>query len=298
MILKIGSNGPDVADLQEALGIAADGAFGPKTEAAVKEFQAQNGLTADGIVGPKTWAALGLASTDASERIYHTADGLAIERRMLPAGEYFEGPTKKEYLFLHHTAGGNNPFRTVDGWATDDRGRIATQFVVGGPNPKTGDTTYDGVVVECFDDGGYAWHLGKNGSQQMHKTSVGIEVCNFGWLTKSGDKYVTYVNTAVENDQVLDLGYAFRGQRYWHRYSEAQIDSLRKLILEVARRHGIDVRKGLVERLHSVSPAEAFDWNDDAYHGRIKGMWTHTNTRRDKTDLSPQPDLVAMLLSL
>jgi peptidoglycan hydrolase-like protein with peptidoglycan-binding domain len=35
-----------------------DGAFGPLTEAAVKEFQQGAGLTVDGIVGPLTWAAL------------------------------------------------------------------------------------------------------------------------------------------------------------------------------------------------------------------------------------------------
>lgn len=37
---------------------AADGVFGPKTDAAVRRFQRDNKLVADGIVGPKTWAAL------------------------------------------------------------------------------------------------------------------------------------------------------------------------------------------------------------------------------------------------
>jgi peptidoglycan hydrolase-like protein with peptidoglycan-binding domain len=38
---------------------AVDGAFGPKTEQAVKQFQTDFGLTVDGIVGPKSWAMLG-----------------------------------------------------------------------------------------------------------------------------------------------------------------------------------------------------------------------------------------------
>jgi putative chitinase len=55
MLLKNGSKGDDVKRLQEKLGIAADGSFGPGTEAKVKEWQAANGLTADGIVGDGTW---------------------------------------------------------------------------------------------------------------------------------------------------------------------------------------------------------------------------------------------------
>jgi peptidoglycan hydrolase-like protein with peptidoglycan-binding domain len=40
--------------MQEALGVGADGDFGPGTERALKEWQSANGLVADGIAGPKT----------------------------------------------------------------------------------------------------------------------------------------------------------------------------------------------------------------------------------------------------
>jgi putative chitinase len=56
--LRRGSKGDDVKKMQAKLGLAADGDFGPGTEAALKKWQAANGLTADGVAGPKTLAKL------------------------------------------------------------------------------------------------------------------------------------------------------------------------------------------------------------------------------------------------
>jgi putative chitinase len=56
MLLKKGSKGEEIKQLQSKLGLGADGVFGSGTEAAVKKWQADNGLTADGIVGEGTWA--------------------------------------------------------------------------------------------------------------------------------------------------------------------------------------------------------------------------------------------------
>ena len=44
--------------MQEALGIGADGDFGPGTERALKVWQHENDLVADGIAGPATLAKL------------------------------------------------------------------------------------------------------------------------------------------------------------------------------------------------------------------------------------------------
>ena len=52
--LRKGCKGEGVKMMQEALGIGADGDFGPGTERALKEWQSANGLVADGIAGPKT----------------------------------------------------------------------------------------------------------------------------------------------------------------------------------------------------------------------------------------------------
>lgn len=57
-VLKVGSKGAAVKEVQTLLGIAADGDFGPFTEKAVRAFQKEAGLVVDGIVGPYTLAKL------------------------------------------------------------------------------------------------------------------------------------------------------------------------------------------------------------------------------------------------
>ena len=56
--LQRGSRGQAVRVVQQALGIPADGIFGPQTQRAVRQFQQNNGLQVDGIVGRQTLAAL------------------------------------------------------------------------------------------------------------------------------------------------------------------------------------------------------------------------------------------------
>ena len=42
----------------------------------------------------------------------------------------------------------------------------------------------------------------------------------------------------------------------------------------------------------------AFEFNEDAFYGKVKGLLTHTNTRKDKFDMFPQDELIDMLVSL
>jgi N-acetyl-anhydromuramyl-L-alanine amidase AmpD len=301
MVLYKGCRNANVRLLQDALGCEPDGIFGPITEALVKEFQKEKGLWVDGIVGDKTWALLELASTDASEANIPDIDTgydvsvttLRINKHYLPKGQYIETPTKKEYLFLHHTAGWDNPYKVIDQWANDSRGRIATEFVVGGQSIKGDRTDWDGEVVQCIPGNGYGWHLGKNGNQEMHRNSVGIEVCSFGYL-KDGK---AYTGQLAHPGQICTLKKPFKGYTQWHRYSDAQIDALRELIIHIGDLHQIDIRKGLPELVKDKG-ADAFEWNVDAYYGRVKGLWSHTNTNKYKWDIFPQPEIMDMLVSL
>lgn len=57
-VLRRGAKGEEVKKMQAALGVTADGDFGPGTEAALKKWQGAHGLIADGVAGPKTLAKL------------------------------------------------------------------------------------------------------------------------------------------------------------------------------------------------------------------------------------------------
>ena len=293
MLIKTGSRGNEVKELQKFLGISADGIFGKGTETAVKKWQSKNGLVADGIVGPATWDAMGLATTDAQEKVYTTPNGLIVNQHFLPNGEYKEGPINAEYAFIHHTAGWNNPYKTIDSWGRDKRGAVATEFVLGGQKITDGNSDYDGVMVQAFPEGNYGWHLGGNGSQHMHVNSIGLEVNNFGYL-KDGK---TYVGTKAHESQIVTLDKPFRGYKQWHRYSDAQIEAIRLWILWIGERDSIDIRNGLPKWVKEKG-ADGFEFNQDAYYGKVKGLLTHTNTRKDKFDMFPQQELLDMLVSL
>jgi hypothetical protein len=292
MVFKIGYCGDEVKQIQLALGLKADGIFGKKTENAVIKFQKENGLFADGIVGEQTLDALNI-NFDTDLSVFNYCD-FDIDEYHLQKDEYLEGSYKNDYIILHHTAGGANPRAVVDGWSKDCIGKVATEFVVGGQNCKTGNAKYDGQIVRAFPEGCQGYHIGKSGSSHMNTHAVGIEICNFGYL-KDGK---TYTGTLADQSQIITLDSPFRGFLDWHKYSDEQINAVRELLLYISNRDNIDLHEGLYRWIHEDGVMKAFDFHEDAYDGKVKGLLTHTNIRKDKFDCSPQPNLVDMIMSL
>lgn len=289
--LKKGSKGESVKTLQEFLKITVDGDFGSKTESAVKSYQKKNGLVVDGVVGPKTWAHMGILNTDNAENS-EIQSSLDIKQHYMPVGTYFPGPVKKQWIFLHHTAGWENPYNVADMWARDTRGNVATEFILGGQSVRNGNAKFDGELVQCFPEGGYGWHTG-TGNSVMHRNSVAIEVCCMGQIVDGK----TYVGTVADPSQIVTLAKPFRGHKTWHRYSDEQIRVLKNWILYCANKYNIDPRVGLVEWVKEKG-ADGFDVLDLAKAEKTPGMYTHTNVIKSKVDMFPQPELIDMLLSL
>lgn len=312
-----------IKSIQSALNIPETGIYDEFTEAAVRNFQLRNALIPSGVVDADT-AQLLLSNvissgpvqddvippsdvtTDLSENSsnhkvnikklppYSTVNGKKIPNYL--------GPSKKEYLFLHHTAGWENPYNVVDIWAADTRGPVATQFIIGGPNCQTLSDKYDGEIVQCMDFKDYAWHNGLGGSP-LQVNAVAIEICNFGFVTKIGGRYQTYIGKSIDPSQVVDLGINWRGHRYFHRYSNRQLDSLKFIMELIAHETGIDISRGLRDRLKSMRKFDAFDF--DRSIGNIKGVYTHANVsglnkygQYEKWDLFPQDELCDLILSL
>ena len=128
----------------------------------------------------------------------------------------------------------------------------------------------------------------------MNTHSVGIELCNMGWV-KNGK---TYTGSIVRPDQIVSLKEPFREYINWHKYSDKQIQSLRELLLYIAERDNIDLHKGIYQWIKQEGAAKAFDFHQDAYNGKVKSLLCHSNIRKDKFDMSPQSELIDMILTL
>lgn len=226
---------------------------------------------------------------------------MEITKLQLEDGEYYKEVTIKKTIVLHHTAGGPNAINVISGaWEHDKTANggklpVATSYVIGGKMLKIPEM--DGKIYEAFDDKYYAHHLGcktKN-NLALNKQSIGIEICNWGPIVfkpgKNGvkDKYLTYVGTELTIDEVYKLDKPFRGYTYYHEYTDAQIMSLKLLLLHLSEKHKINIKKAW--------NLLSFELSKEALAGD-SGIWCHTNYRADKFDISPSPKMIAMLNSL
>ncbi len=172
---------------------------------------------------------------------------LNIQEILLKDSEYVKQEVTKDSIVIHHTAGSHRPDWVVKSWDKDNS-RVCTHYVIGGKSIKDGDTSWDGKVIRCFDEKYWGYHLGvkTSNSKALNSRAIGIEICNYGPIKKKSDgKFYNYVDGVVPAEDVIKLPGKFRGYEYYHKYTDAQIESTRQLILEIAARHNVDLNVGL-----------------------------------------------------
>jgi peptidoglycan hydrolase-like protein with peptidoglycan-binding domain len=137
--------GSGVAALQRALGIPADGIYGPQTRKAVRRFQRAHGLAVDGIAGPQTLAALGLSARSSSAPATGAATVLAriaqCESGGDPTAVSADGRYFGKYQFSRRTwrsvGGTGNPARASEA-EQDQRAAILYERAGTRPWPACG----------------------------------------------------------------------------------------------------------------------------------------------------------------
>jgi peptidoglycan DL-endopeptidase CwlO len=132
--LRSHSRGSGVAAAQRALGIAADGTYGPMTRSAVMAFQSAHGLEVDGIVGPQTAAALGLGGGQAAGPAPSAAITRSVQAKLGLGVDGVYGPITRSSVLAFQRAHGLE----VDGVVGPQT--LAALGISGAPS-TTGSTT-------------------------------------------------------------------------------------------------------------------------------------------------------------
>jgi N-acetylmuramoyl-L-alanine amidase len=157
----------------------------------------------------------------------------------VPFKDYYHEESPKSQIYLHHTAGtgiGDNVYK----WWGSDKPRVATCVII----------DRDGTIKQGFSSKYWAYHLGLSNAhfkneglsyRNLDKTSIGVELIGWGWVTKKNGKFMTYVNSEVDPEEVITLDKPFRGFKHWHKYTDAQIDSVVSLLKLWNDKYKIDI---------------------------------------------------------
>jgi N-acetyl-anhydromuramyl-L-alanine amidase AmpD len=208
-----------------------------------------------------------------------------IVQERLDSNQYNHEEHPKRQIYLHHTAGGPSA-TNVAKFFNSQPGRVATAFIIGAK----------GTIVQCFSSKHWAYHLGLNQEvfteagvsyQSLDKISIGIEICNYGPLTKRNGYYYNYLNARVDYTEVEFLDKKYKGHIYWQKYTDAQIESTRQLLVYLCDTY----------KIPRDYYASIFDIDKRALEGD-RGIFTHNSVRKDKSDIYPCPRMITMLKAL
>lgn len=187
---------------------------------------------------------------------------------------YYKSKTKKKKIVLHFTAG------ILHG----DIGELTRDSHVSVPYVLA----RNGTLYEIHHPDYWSYHLGpkaSGGNKAMSKSSIGIEVSNFGPLTLDKDKGIlnTWSGkgycTLNQTDAYVYIPDGFRGHHYFATFTNEQYKVLDSLITNLCRKYNI-LRK--LPKVQERVKKQNGDPGD--------GIWSHQNFRSDKFDIGPAFD--------
>jgi len=208
---------------------------------------------------------------------------MELIKKHLTNGQYLTSEYIKDSIFLHHTAGLN-----AEGawqWWNQTPDRVGTPFII----------DRDGKVIECFDPKVWAFHLGIVGDDNYHEMhSVNIEIVSGGQLYEEKGEYRFYplypnkhFYTVIPKEEVVILKAPWRGYTVYHKYTDAQINTLKELIPYIVSLFPT------IKFQDNLTDFYLFD--KDMVDNHQGGLWSHSTVREDKTDIIPQPNFLKVL---
>ena len=211
---------------------------------------------------------------------------------------FYDGPTQKKQIYIHHTAGATkSPSRTIAGWSkrTD---HVATHYI----------TNNLGDKEQLFADEAWANHLGIKGSvfrkaglkyQNLNKVSLGIEMQSYGWCDFKNGKYINAYKGSIPANEVgrpVDANgnfISYKGHKYYQKYNAANIAHVKTIVTGWMNKYNIP----FVYNYSELFPNSGQAISKNALAGK-PGVYTHNSVRTGKSDVWPQAELIAMLKSI
>jgi N-acetylmuramoyl-L-alanine amidase len=177
-------------------------------------------------------------AASARKAIIANKSALSIKDDLLVGAgvSFVETPNKggnlaPRYLVFHYTAG--KSATSSVGWLTNPEAKASAHLVL----------ARDGTITQLAPFTERTWHAGIShwdGLSGLNSHSIGIEMDNAGPLKKVGEKYQAWFGTLYGVDQVIHAKHRLDDEsRWWHAYTEAQIQRALDLARLLVRHYGL-----------------------------------------------------------
>ncbi len=306
--LKLGDNGANVIKLQKGLNkkgfnIKETGLFDAETYRAVAELQRSSGLEINGIVSTQLWQILdGLTPINYFNPTDITRPQMFEYAYNALDMEYYSDIHKKDKIIIMSSATSAHPLSYIGkieaqrvllknksiGTAFCIGGKLESYWLYEGKSHNINET--NGSIYKFFNEENWASFIrtGQPNDYSINSSAIGITLCNMGGLilSKTG-VMLNSMGLPVSDKDVFDLGRTWKGYRYFHAYTDEQLNVLYELIRWIISKYSLKISRGI------YGQPLWFDTSRDALNNK-SGIW-NGNNYSDSIDIYPHPQLIEIL---